>query len=76
MRRAGALRRLTLSVVVAATAAVGLGGCVLAPFPEPVAAYPGVIVAPRPVIIAPRGYGYYRGGHHRGYHRGYGHRWN
>ena len=72
MRRAGALRRLTMSVVLAATAAVGLGGCLLAPYPGPVAiGPPPVIVAPRPVIIGPRGHGYYRGG----YHRGYGHRW-
>jgi hypothetical protein len=74
MRRAGALRRLTMSVVLAATA-VGLGGCLLAPYPEPVAIGPPVIVAPRPVIIGPRWHGYYRGGYHGGYHRGYGHRW-
>jgi len=74
MPRAGALRRLSLGLVVAATAAVGTAGCILAPFPEPVAVGSPVIVAPRPVIIAPRPHGFYRGGYHRGHHHG-GHRW-
>jgi hypothetical protein len=68
MRRAGALRRLGLGVVLAVTAAVGLGGCVLAPFPEPIAVGPPVIVGPRPVIIAPRPHGFYRGGYRGGGH--------
>jgi hypothetical protein len=46
-----------------------MGGCVLAPFPEPFAVGPPVVVAPRPVIIGPRYHGYYRGGYHRGYGR-------
>jgi hypothetical protein len=71
MRRAGALRRLSLSLVLAATAAVGLGGCVLAPYPEPAVAIGApVIIAPRPVIIAPRAHGYYRGAYHGGGYRG------
>ena len=69
MPRAGALRRLGLTLVLAAAAAAGTAGCVLAPFPEPVAVGPPVLVAPNPVIIAP--HGYYRGGYYSGrhYHR-------
>ena len=66
MLRAGAFRRLGAGLVLVAAVAVGAGGCLLAPFPEPVVYGPPVIVAPRPVIIAPRGHGYYRGGYHRG----------
>ena len=72
MLRAGALRRWTLGLVLSAVAAVGLGGCVLAPVPGPVIGG-GVVVAP-PVVVAPRPYyhrgygGYYRGGYHRGGH--------
>jgi hypothetical protein len=62
----GALRRLGLGLVLAVTTAVGMGGCVLAPFPGPLAVGPPVVVAPRPVIIGPRGHGYYRGGYHGG----------
>jgi hypothetical protein len=69
MLRAGSLRRLSAGLVLVAAVAVGTGGCLLAPFPEPVAVGPPVIVAPRPVIIAP--YPYYRGGYYRGgYYRG------
>jgi hypothetical protein len=77
MLRAGALRRLSLSLLLAVTAAVGTAGCILAPVPAPVAVgppavvVPGVIVGPRPYYRGPyyRGHGFYRGG----YHRGYGH---
>ncbi len=78
MLRAGTLRRLGAGLVLVAAVAVGTGGCLLAPFPEPVVVGPPVIVAPRPVIIAPRprpyyyGGGYYRGGYYRG---GHGHPW-
>ena len=75
MLRAGALRRLSAGLVLVAATAVGTGGCLLAPFPEPVAYGPPVIVAPRPVIIGPHPYyrgGYYRGGYYRG---GYGRHW-
>jgi hypothetical protein len=65
MRRAGALRRLSAGLALAVTAAIGTAGCVLAPFPEPVAVGPPVLVAPRPVIVAPRPHIYYRGGYHR-----------
>ena len=70
MLRAGTLRRLSAGVVLVAATAVGTGGCLLVPFPEPVAIGP-------PVIIAPRPHPYYRGGYYgRGhYHGGYGHRW-
>jgi hypothetical protein len=71
MLRAGALRRLSLGLVLAATAAVGTAGCVLAPFPEPVAVGPPVIIAPRPHPYYYRG-GYYGRGH---YHRGHGPYW-
>jgi hypothetical protein len=74
MLRAGAVRRLGLGLVLAVTAAVGMGGCVLAPYPEPAYAVgPPVVVAPRPVIIGPRWHGYYRGGYHR--HGGYYRHW-
>jgi hypothetical protein len=75
MLRAGALRRWTVGLVLSAVAAVGLGGCVLAPFPEPVIGGP-VVVAPSPVIVAPRPY--YRGGYYHGgyYHGGYHRRWH
>jgi hypothetical protein len=72
MLRAGALRRLGAALVLAAVSSLGMGGCLLVPFPEP------VVVAPRPVIIAPRPHPYYRGGYYRGgghYHGGHGHRW-
>jgi hypothetical protein len=68
MLRAAALRRVGAALVLAVTAAVGTAGCVLAPFPEPVAVGPPVVVAPRPVFIAPRRHYYYRGGWH-GHHR-------
>jgi hypothetical protein len=75
MLRSGALRRLSLGLVLAATAAAGTAGCVLAPFPEPIAFGPPVVVAPRPVIVAPP-HRYYRGGYYgRGYYRGHGHYW-
>jgi hypothetical protein len=73
MLRAGALRRLSLSLLMAVTAAVGTAGCVLAPVPAPVAVGPPAVVVPGPVIIGPRPYyrrhyhGFYRGGYHRGY---------
>jgi hypothetical protein len=67
MVRTGTLRRLGAGLVLVAAAAIGTGGCVLAPFPEPIAVGPPVVVAPRPVIIAPHGHGYYRGGYHRGH---------
>jgi hypothetical protein len=73
MLRAGALRRLSLSLLLAVTAAVGTAGCVLAPVPAPVAVGPPAVVVPGPVIIGPRPYyrrhyhGFYRGGYHRGY---------
>jgi hypothetical protein len=73
MLRAGSLRRLSAGLVLVAAVAVGTGGCLLAPFPEPVAYGPSVIVAPRPVIIAPRPHPYYHGGYYGGYYRG-GHR--
>jgi hypothetical protein len=70
MRRAGALRRLSTGLVLAVAAAIGTAGCVLAPFPEPVAIGPPVVVAPTPVIVAPRPHIYYGGGYYRGgYHR-------
>jgi hypothetical protein len=69
MRRAGALRRLGLGLVLAVTAALGMGGCILAPVPAPVPIGGPVLLAPRPVIVAPRPHGFYRGG----YHRGHGH---
>jgi hypothetical protein len=75
MLRAGALRRLSLSLLLAVTAAAGTAGCVLAPFPEPVVIGPPVVVAPRPVIIAPRPYPYSRGGYRGHYHRGPRHYW-
>ena len=73
MLRAGALRRVGAGLVLGIAAAVGTAGCVLAPFPEPIAVGPPVIVRPRPVIIAPRPY--YRGGYHGHghHHRGRGH---
>jgi hypothetical protein len=74
MPGAGALRRLFAGVVVVAAAAVGTSGCVVAAYPEPFG--PTVVVAPRPVIVAPRPHrGYYRGGYHRhwGGHRHWGH---
>jgi hypothetical protein len=70
MLRAGALRCLSLSLVLAVIAALGTAGCILAPFPGPVAVGPPVVVAPRPVIIAPRPYSVYRGGYRGHYHRG------
>lgn len=75
MLRAGPLRRLSLGLLLATTAAVGTAGCVLVPVPEPFAVGPPVVVAPRPVIIAPRPYPYYRGGYYGGghYQRGRGH---
>ena len=78
MLRAGTLRRLSRSLVLAVTAALGTAGCILAPFPEPLAVGPPVVVAPRPVIIAPRHPVYrggYRGGYRGHYHRGYRHHW-
>jgi len=77
MLRAGTLRRLSAGLVLVAATAVGTGGCLLAPFPEPVVYGPPVIVAPRPVIIAPRPHPYYRGGYYGGghYRGGYGDRW-
>ena len=69
MRRAGAFRRLSAGLVLAVTAAIGTAGCVLAPFPEPVAIGPPVVVAP-PAVVAPRPHIYYGGGYYRGgYHR-------
>jgi hypothetical protein len=65
MLRAGALRRLSAGLVLAVAAAIGTAGCVLAPFPEPVGFGGPVIVAPRPVFVAPH-HGFYRGGYHRG----------
>jgi hypothetical protein len=73
MLRAGALRR--LSLVLAVAAAVGTAGCILAPFPEPVALAPPVVVAPKPVIIAPP-HSYYRGGYRGHYRRGHRHYWH
>ena len=77
MLRAGALRRLSLTLLLAVTAAVGTAGCILAPVPAPVAVGPPAVVVPGPVIIGPRpyyrGHGFYRGGYRGGYHRGYGH---
>jgi hypothetical protein len=67
MRPAGALRRVRAALLLALTAAVGTAGCVLAPFPEPVVVGPPVVVAPRPVFVAPHRH-YYRGGWHRGGH--------
>jgi hypothetical protein len=68
MLRAGALRRLSAGLVLVAAAAVGTGGCVVAAYPEPFG--PPVVVAPAPVIVAPRPHRwYYRGGYHGGYHR-------
>jgi hypothetical protein len=69
----GTLGRLGAGLVLVIAAAVGVGGCVLVPFPEPVVGAP-VVVAPRPVIVAP--HPYYRGGYYYGgaYHRG--HRWH
>jgi hypothetical protein len=69
MLPAGALRRLSLSLLLAVTAAVGAAGCVLAPIPGPVAVGPPAVVVPGPVIIGPRPYyrrhyhGFYRGGY-------------
>ena len=65
MQRAGALRHLSAGLVLAVTAAIGTAGCVLIPFPEPVAVGPPVVIAPRPVIVAPPPHIYYRGGYHR-----------
>ena len=65
MLRAGAVRRLSAGLVLAVVAAIGTAGCVLAPYPEPVAVGGPVIIAPRPVFIAPH-HGFYRGGYHRG----------
>jgi hypothetical protein len=69
MLGAGTLRRAGASLVLAAAAAVGTAGCVLVPFPEPVG--PPVVVAPRPVIIAPHRGHYHRGGWHGHGHRGH-----
>jgi hypothetical protein len=74
MLRAGVLRRLRAGLVLAASAAVGTAGCVVA-YPEPFVVGPPVVVAPRPVIVAPRPHRwYYRGGYHRSYHGGHYHR--
>ena len=68
MMRAGALRRLTAGLLLAAAVAIGTSACVLVPVPEPVVG--------APVIIAPRPYYHYRGGYyHGGYHRGGGRHW-
>ena len=75
MTRAGALRRLTTGLFLAAAVAVGTSACLLVPVPEPYAGGPAV-VAPAPVIVVP-GRPYYHGGYYRGgYHRGWGHRWH
>jgi hypothetical protein len=75
MLRAGALRRLSLSLLLAVTAAMGTAGCILAPVPAPIAVGPPAVVVPGPVIIGPRPYsrGHYHGYYRGGYHRGYGH---
>lgn len=75
MPRAGALRRLSLGLLLTATAAAGTAGCVLVPVPEPLAVGPPVIVAPTPVIVAPRPHHYYRGGYRGHPHRGHRHHW-
>ncbi len=68
MLGAGALRRVGAVLVLGIAAAVGTAGCLLVPFPEPVAVGPPVIVRPRPVIVAP--HPYYRGGYHgQGHYR-------
>jgi len=76
MMRAGAVRRLGAGVILASAIAIGTSGCILTPVPGPVYG-PPVVVAPRPVIVAPpRPHYYYRGGYyHGGYHR-HGHRWS
>jgi hypothetical protein len=74
MPRAQVLRRLSAGLMVVAVGATA--GCVLAPFPEPVAVGPPVVVAPRPVVIWPRPrLHYHRGGYHGRWHhhRGHGH---
>lgn len=58
-------------LVLGVVTTVGAAGCVLAPYPEPVAVGPPVVVGPRPVIIAPRPY--YRGGYHGHRHHRRGH---
>lgn len=74
MMRAGALRRLSTGLFLAAAVAVGTSACLLVPVPEPFVGAPAV-VAPGPVIVVPGRPHYYRGGYyHGGYHRGYGHR--
>jgi len=77
MMRAGAVRRLGAGLILASAIAIGTSGCILAPVPGPFVGAP-VVVAPGPVIVAPRRPHYYnRGGYyHGGYHRGPGHRWS
>jgi hypothetical protein len=72
MLRAGALRRLSASLFLAAAVALGTSACILAPVPPP---YGGAaVIAPAPVIVTPRPH-YHHGGYYRGgYHRGWGHR--
>ena len=69
MMRAGALRRLTAGLLLAATVTIGTSACLLVPVPEPVVGPPAVIIAPRP-------YYHHRGGYyHGGYYRGGGRHW-
>lgn len=75
MLRAGALRRLSLGLMLTVTATVGTAGCVLVPVPEPLAVRPPVIVAPRPVIVAPPPRPFYRGGYYGHAPRGHRHHW-
>lgn len=74
MPRAGAVRRLSLGLALTALTAVGTAGCILAPYPEPIAVGPPVVVGPRPVIIAPGPHRVHRGGY-RGHHHHHGHYW-
>lgn len=74
MMRAGAVRRLGAGLILASAIAIGTSGCILAPVPGPVVG--PLVVAPSPVIVAPRPHYHYRGGYyHGGYRRGHGHRW-
>ena len=67
------LRRLAVSVILAAVVAIGAAGCIAVPVGDPGYAYgppAPVVVVPGPVYYG--GYyrrGYHRGGWHRGYHR-------
>lgn len=68
-RAQSASSRLLVTLVLAAVVALGAAGCVLVPAPYPVAGYaagPPVVVAPRPIVVAPGAY--YRYGY-GGYHR-------